>query len=143
MSDVPESRPAAPSAEELERKALPAHLRRAPRYGRIIGTGAVAGFVVGFLCGMILPNSTGVGRGTVGLVVGFGFACFAGLIAALVAVWLDRDSPGYVKRAKERDAAVDWVDEADPTVAPASAAEATSDDEPTRASAPHRDEENR
>ncbi|WP_084104631.1 hypothetical protein [Demequina sp. NBRC 110056] len=128
MSDVPDST-SAPSAEELERTALPATLRRAPRFARVIGTGAVAGFVVGFLCGLLLPNSTGVGRGTVGLVVGFGFACFAGLIAALVAVWLDRGSPAHLKEVKEREAAA--------------TAWASQDEEPTSASAPTMDEEGR
>ena len=107
VSDVPH-RPeseAAPSVEELDRIAIPASIRRAPRFGRVVGTGAGGGFAVGFLCGMILPNSTGLGRATVGILVGLGIGLFAGLIAGLIAVGLDRRTPAYLKDAREREAA--------------------------------------
>jgi predicted lipid-binding transport protein (Tim44 family) len=94
-----------PSAEELDRIAIPASIRRAPRFGRVVGTGIGGGFAVGFLCGMILPNSTGLGRATVGILVGLGIAVFTGLIAGLIAVGLDRRTPAHLKAAKEREAA--------------------------------------
>ncbi|WP_203653380.1 hypothetical protein [Demequina activiva] len=107
MSDVPH-RPESegtPSVEELDRIAVPASIRRAPRFGRVVGTGAGGGFAVGFLCGMILPNSTGLGRATVGILVGLGIGLFGGLIAGVIAVGLDRRSPAYLKAAREREAA--------------------------------------
>jgi hypothetical protein len=106
VSDAPH-RPepeATPSVEELERIAVPASIRRAPRFGRVVGTGAGGGFAVGFLCGMILPNSTGLGRATVGILVGLGIGLFAGLIAGLIAVGLDRSTPAYLRAAQQRDA---------------------------------------
>lgn len=79
---------------------MPASLRVAPRFARIVGTGAVLGFVIGMGCGVLLPNSTGSGRLSVGLLMGLGFALLAGLAAGVVAVLFDRDTPGFLKEAK-------------------------------------------
>ena len=88
-----------PSAEELEHIAVPAHVRRAPRFGRIVGMGAGLAAATGVLCGLLLPNTTGVGRGMVAIVVAVAFALFGGLIAALIAVAPDRKTPRYLKNA--------------------------------------------
>ncbi|WP_152650412.1 hypothetical protein [Demequina aestuarii] len=101
MSDAP--RPPepedTPSEDELRRMSTPAHVRRAPRFRRVIGTGVTAGFVAGALCGLLLPNSTGVGRGMVAILVGLGFALIGGMVTGLIAVGLDRDTPRYLKTA--------------------------------------------
>lgn len=101
MSDAP--RPPepedAPPADELRRVAMPAHVRRAPRFGRVIGTGVAAGFVIGALCGLLLPNSLGVGRGMVAILVGLGFALIGGTVTSVLAVGLDRGTPRYLKNA--------------------------------------------
>ncbi|MFW7415503.1 hypothetical protein [Demequina sp. SO4-18] len=99
MSDAPRPQTPenSPSEDELRRTAMPAHLRRAPRFGRVVGTGVVAGFVIGALCGLLLPNSTGVGRGAVAVLVGLGFALIGGFVTGLIAVGLDRGTPRYLK----------------------------------------------
>ncbi|MFW2512464.1 hypothetical protein ACNI3K_01665 [Demequina sp. SO4-13] len=101
MSDAP--RPPVPSdppsEDELRRTAIPAHLRRAPRFARVVGTGVTAGFVIGALCGLLLPNSTGVGRGAVAVLVGLAFALIGGLATGLIAIGLDRGTPRYLKSA--------------------------------------------
>ena len=88
-----------PSAEHLERVAVPARVRRAPRFGRIVGMGGGLAAAAGVLCGLLLPNSTGVGRGMVAIVVGLAFALFGALIAGLIAVLLDRGTAKYLKNA--------------------------------------------
>ena len=89
-----------PSAEELERMALPATLRRAPRLGRVLGTGIGVGALLGIVLGLSLPNSTGVGRGMVAILVGLGFALIGGLAAGAVATRLDGPDPLHSRNAK-------------------------------------------
>lgn len=92
MSDVPpsdSSGPGTPSASELDRLAYDAVVRNAPRFGRFIGTGVVVGAVAGFGLGFFLPNSTGVGRFTVGLLLALGFATIGGLVTAVIATGVD------------------------------------------------------
>ena len=62
-----------------------------------MGAGLAA--AAGVLCGLLLPNSTGVGRGMVAIVVGVGFALFGGVISGLIAIALDRGTPKYLKNA--------------------------------------------
>ena len=88
-----------PSGEDLERVAVPARVRRAPRFGRFVGMGGGLAAATGVLCGLLLPNSTGVGRGMVAIVVGLGFGLFGAAISALIAVLLDRGTPKYLKSA--------------------------------------------
>jgi hypothetical protein len=78
--------------DELDRVAYRAVVRTAPRFGRIIGTGIVVGGLVGAVLGFALPNSTGVGRGMVALLIGLGFACIGGLVTAVIATGVDRTS---------------------------------------------------
>lgn len=78
---------------------MPAHVRRAPRFGRVIGTGVAVGFVIGAGCGLVLPNSTGVGRGMVAILVGLGFALIGGVVTGMIAAGLDRGTPRYLKNA--------------------------------------------
>lgn len=101
MSDAPRPQEPEPaySDDELRRIALPAHVRRAPRFGRVIGTGVAVGFVAGALCGLLLPNSSGAGRGTAALFIGLGFALLGATVTALIAVGLDRGTPRYLKNA--------------------------------------------
>jgi len=92
VSDVPPSDstgPGTPSADELDRLAYDAVVRNAPRFGRFIGTGVAVGAVAGFGLGFILPNSTGVGRFTVGLLLALGFATIGGLVTAVLATGVD------------------------------------------------------
>lgn len=62
-----------------------------------MGAGLAA--TAGVLCGLLLPNSTGVGRGMVAIVVGVAFALFGGVISGLIAVLLDRGTAKYLKSA--------------------------------------------
>lgn len=83
-----------PSEEELARIAVPATARRAPRFGRVIGTGAWLGILIGAIAGFALPNSTGVGRGVVALLMALGLGALGALIAAVVASGMDGKDPG-------------------------------------------------
>ncbi|MDN4480327.1 hypothetical protein [Demequina muriae] len=138
MSDAP--RPPepedTPSEDELRRISMPARLRRAPRFGRVVGTGVTAGFVAGALCGLLLPNSTGVGRGMVAILVGLGFALIGGMVTGLIAIGLDRGTPRYLKTAP----ASAWPPPA-PGDAAADSAPASAAGEPATPSTP--DEERR
>jgi len=143
VSDAPHgSRPEdTPSVEELERISVPATVRRAPRFGRVMGTGVAVGLIAGLLCGLLLPNSTGVGRFTVGLIVGLGFALVTVTVAGLVAVGLDRGTPRHVKAAKEREAASASALAAEPDAPGDADAEATGASAPPSSPSTPEDEE--
>ncbi|PKQ27069.1 MAG: hypothetical protein CVT64_01075 [Actinobacteria bacterium HGW-Actinobacteria-4] len=81
-----------PDIDELERDAILATFRRAPRLGRVIGTGVSFGAGLGLALGFLLPNSTGVYRGTVAVLLGLGFALIGGLTAGAIATRMDRAS---------------------------------------------------
>jgi len=86
-----------PSVEELQRTAIPAAIRHAPRLGRFIGTGIGFGTVLGIVLGAVLPNSTGAGRGIVMVLLGAGFALIGGLIAGVIATRVDKPLPNAVE----------------------------------------------
>lgn len=71
-----------PTDEELA-AAVPAVVRRAPRFGRVMLTGAGTPAAVGFLLGSLLPNSVVAGRVVTGLIVALGFAIIGGTITGL------------------------------------------------------------
>jgi len=79
-----------PSLEELQRTAVPAAIRHAPRVGRVIGTGVGIGIALGLVLGIALPNSTNVGRGVVILLLSLGFGMIGGLITGVIATRIDR-----------------------------------------------------
>ncbi|WP_062077416.1 GlsB/YeaQ/YmgE family stress response membrane protein [Demequina globuliformis] len=87
--------------ESAREDAVPAQFRLAPRFGRVVGTGVVLGFIAGALASLILPNTTGVGTFTVALLVGAGFALLGAVIAGLIAVSLDRGTASRHKAAKQ------------------------------------------
>ena len=89
-SESLESFPAdTPTIDELDRVAFDAVVRNAPRFGRFIGTGVAIGAAAGFIIGLVLPNSTSLGRGVVALLVASGFAIIGGLVAAALVVGID------------------------------------------------------
>lgn len=92
MSDarIPDHADAVPSADELERTAIPAAIRHAPRLGRFLGTGIGFGILLGVVLGLALPNSTGAGRGIVVVLLSAGFALIGGLIAGVIATRVDK-----------------------------------------------------
>lgn len=104
MSDapVPNDAESTPSADELDDVAIPASLRRAPRLGRIIGSGVGGGALLGIILGLTLPNSTGVGRGMVAVLVGLGFALIGGMVAGAIATRLDGRDPKAMPRQPRR-----------------------------------------
>ncbi len=60
----PAPQPAAPPSEaELERVALPATVRRAPRYRSFMVAGALAGAVVGLVLALVLADGDTAGGG--------------------------------------------------------------------------------
>ncbi len=109
-----------PSEEELARIAFPATARRAPRFGRVIGTGAWLGIFIGAIAGFALPNSTGVGRGVVALLMALGLGALGALIAAVVAAGMDGRDPGSASAPADADASSDaTADAATPADGPA------------------------
>lgn len=79
-----------PTVDELDAKAFDAVVRRAPRFGRFLGTGALVGVLLGVILGFALPNSTTVGRGMVALLMALGFGIIGALTAAVIVVGVDR-----------------------------------------------------
>ncbi len=109
-----------PSEEELARIAVPATARRAPRFGRVIGTGAWLGVFIGAIAGFALPNSTGVGRGVVALLMALGLGALGALSAAVVAAGMDGRDPGPASAPADADASSDATgDAATPAGGPA------------------------
>ncbi len=98
MSDAPEHDNAAPVTpeppEDLDRVAVPAHVRRAPRFARFIGTGVGAAVVAAMVLALALPNSTGVGRFLVFLVLALGLSLIGAIVGGALATGLDRSGGG-------------------------------------------------
>ncbi|GAB2684362.1 histidine kinase [Thalassiella azotivora] len=84
-SDPPSAAEAGPTAAERA-AARPARVRRAPRFGRFIGTAVV----VGLLLGVLLPGADATGW--VRLFTAGGLALLLGLVAAVLAVVADKRS---------------------------------------------------
>ncbi|WP_084079316.1 hypothetical protein [Demequina sp. NBRC 110057] len=100
----PSPEPAEPADfDAADRQVIPASVRRAPKFAAFITTGVIVGAVAGLLCGFLLPNSTGVGRGTVALLVASGFAVLGVVIGGVTAVLLDRSTPRELKAMKEAE----------------------------------------
>ncbi|WP_062465247.1 hypothetical protein [Demequina soli] len=97
MSDVPQhdnasAGPEQPLPENLESVAVPAAIRNAPRFGPFVGTGVGLGILLAAILAIVLPNSTGVGRFLVFLLMALGFCLFGAIIGGAVATSLDRAS---------------------------------------------------
>ncbi|SEJ62370.1 hypothetical protein [Demequina mangrovi] len=96
MSDVPQHDNASavpePLPEDLESVAVPAHVRSAPKFGSFIGTGVGAGIIVAAVLAIFLPNSTGVGRFLVFVVLALGLCLLGAVIGGALATGLDRAS---------------------------------------------------
>ena len=88
--------PEVPSQAELDANSIPAILRRAPRFARIIGTGAGVGFVFGVLVALGLPGRGASYRAVVALLVGLGLAMVGALSAGAIATRSD----GFDRRAR-------------------------------------------
>lgn len=103
MSDakVPDDAETAPSIDELERTAIPATFRRAPLLGRIVGSGIAFGIGLGVVLGLSLPNSTGVGRGMVAVLMALGFGMICGLTAGAIATRADSRSVKQSRRTRQ------------------------------------------
>lgn len=99
-----------PDLEELDRIAVTARLRRAPRFGPILGTGIGGGFALGVILALVLPNATGVSRGMVALLTGLSLALLGGLIAGAIVTTADRHTPAYLREARRAEAAGDDTD---------------------------------
>lgn len=56
----------------------------------MVGTGVLFGILLGVVLGLALPNSTGVGRGVVVVLLSIGFAMCGGLIAGVIGTRMDR-----------------------------------------------------
>ncbi|WP_062379268.1 hypothetical protein [Demequina pelophila] len=95
MSDAHEPHEAAdfpepPAVEDLDRLSVPAHVRTAPRFSRMVMTGVGAAIVLAAILAIVLPNSTGTGRFMVFVVLVLGLGLLGGLFGGLIAIRLDR-----------------------------------------------------
>ena len=90
MSDAPHDNP---SQAELDANSLPAIVRRAPRFARMIATGAGVGFAVGVVIALALPGHGAAYRGAVALLVGLGFGMIGALSAGAIATRVDGSDP--------------------------------------------------
>jgi hypothetical protein len=86
---VSDALPEVPSQAELDAHSIPAIIRRAPRFARIIGTGAGVGFVFGVLIALGLPGRGASYRAVVALLVGLGLAMVGALSAGAIATRSD------------------------------------------------------
>jgi hypothetical protein len=82
-----------PSQAELDANSLPAFLRRAPRFARIIATGAGVGFAFGVIVALGLPGHGAQYRAVVALLVGLGLGMVGALTAAAIATRMDGRDP--------------------------------------------------
>jgi hypothetical protein len=90
VSDAPHD---TPSQAELDAKAFPAFVRRAPRFARMIATGVGLGFAAGVVMALALPGHGAAYRGAVALLVGLGFGLIGGLSAGAIATLVDGQDP--------------------------------------------------
>jgi hypothetical protein len=82
-----------PSQAELDANSLPAFVRRAPRFARIIATGGGIGFAFGVAVALGLPGHGAQYRVAVALLVGLGLAMVGALTAAVIATHSDGRDP--------------------------------------------------
>ncbi|MBC7292186.1 MAG: hypothetical protein H5T83_12740 [Actinotalea sp.] len=100
--------PAEPTAEELERTAAPARLRRAPRYRGFALAGALVGLVAAIVAVAVSgPAEPGapLGTGSVLALLAIVLGGFGALLGTGVAVLADRRSVRRSRRAAEDDGA--------------------------------------
>lgn len=102
-SKVPDDAESVPDFERLERDAIPATYRRAPLLTRIVGSGIAFGVGLGIVLGVAMPNSTGVGRGMVALLMALGFGMIGGLTAGAIATRMDAHSLNAARKAQRGD----------------------------------------
>ena len=88
-SDEPSGPSTLPSEDELERTAVPARLRRAPRYRAFGVTGALVAAVLGAVL-VLVTGPEGGDPGYALLFVLLGSALIGAVLGGLVAVLLDR-----------------------------------------------------
>lgn len=81
-----------PSAEDLARIAIPATLRRAPRYRAFVVAGGVLGLVVALALVLFGVGPTAAGTGIALGFVGAALALTGASLGAVVAVLVDRRS---------------------------------------------------
>jgi len=84
VSDA-KAKDAAPSPDDLRQNAIPAIVRRAPRFVRIIGIGAVTGVLLGVGVALLLPGRGAEHRTVVAVLVAFGFGIIGAMLAGAVA----------------------------------------------------------
>ena len=69
-SDIPA---AVPDEQELERVAVPATVRRAPKFGAFITTGGLVGALLGLVLALVISSpDTGAGYGFISFLSGYG-----------------------------------------------------------------------
>ncbi len=88
-----------PSQAELDAKSFAAIVRRAPRFVRIIVTGAGVGFSAGVVIALALPGHGAAYRAAVALLVGLGFATIGALSTGAIATRADGRDPWAHTRA--------------------------------------------
>jgi hypothetical protein len=98
---VPDER-AVPDEQDLERVAVPATVRRAPKFGAFITTGGLVGALLGLVFALVISSpGAGAGHGfisflsgdgTVRLLATLAFAVLGGFVGGALAVGADRRS---------------------------------------------------
>jgi formate hydrogenlyase subunit 3/multisubunit Na+/H+ antiporter MnhD subunit len=81
-----------PSELELASLAMPATLRRAPRFGRFIGVGVTLGLLAGLVVGFVDAGADDPNGGVALLMAGIGLTFVGALVGALLAVIADARS---------------------------------------------------
>ncbi len=82
-----------PSQAELDENSVPAFIRRSPRFARVIGTGALAGFALGFAIALGLPGHGASYRIASAVLIGLGIAMVGALAAGAIATRVDGPDP--------------------------------------------------
>ena len=91
-SSVPDDAPSSEQIDEIAEHAVPATIRRAPKYSSFFWMGALVGIVVGVWFGLWVSDDGMVNRWIYVTVTALGVTMVTVLLAGLAAVWADRRS---------------------------------------------------
>lgn len=79
-----------PPPEDQRGPIRQVRVRRAPRYGVFLATGALLGLVIALVSGLSGPGDPGVGRGKLVGYLAIGFVLLGALLGGLLAVSIER-----------------------------------------------------
>lgn len=88
-----------PQQAELDANAVPAFIRRAPRFARMVLTGFGIAFAFGATIGLLLPGHQAGPRTAVAILMGMGIGIIGGVTAAAIATRFDDMSMAAARAA--------------------------------------------